>query len=132
MSIEQHLIEWLEADAAIHKVKERMKALAGELSLAEAASDACRDAVEAYLAETGEYEVNIEGELQNYQIYYTTPRMSVKADPEATPDEFVTIERKPRLKEIGSFLEGLPEGETPNWASIQKGESKLTYRIKKK
>jgi len=130
--IEDALIEWMKADAEIYRIKEVAKKLASDLQLAENEADKCRDNVAAYLAETGEFEVNIEGELQNYQIYYTTPRKSVKADSEATPDEFCKIERKPKLREIGEYIESLPEGEMPNWASFHTGEPKLSYRIKKK
>ena len=91
-------------------------------------------AIEAEMKETGEYEVLLNGSVIDYKISWSTPRDRVKVDAEATPDDFVKIERKPMLKEIGEHLKSLQaEGKPlPNWASIEKGESKLKWAAVKK
>lgn len=90
--------------------------------------------IEAAMKETGEYEVVLPGSVTDYKIVWSAPRERVKADPEATPDEFVKIERKPKLKEIGEHLKALrDEGNPlPNWASVESGEAKLQWKAIKK
>lgn len=88
--------------------------------------------IQTLMNETGEVEVILPDENCDYKICYTTPRESVKVDADAVPDEFVKIERKPKLKEIGEYLKGMPNDSRLNWASLEKGEAKLTYKLVKK
>lgn len=125
----ENLIKWLEADAKIAEIKSQMSKLSDEKSTYERAADEARIALADEMAANGVTEDTIEGELVNYKLCYTTPRQSVKADAEATPDEFCKIERVPKLKEIKEFLDA---GNQVNWASVQLGESKLTYKVVKK
>ncbi len=125
----EHLIKWLEADAKIAEIKSQMSKLSDEKSTYERAAEEARIALDDEMAANGVTEDTIEGELVNYKLSYTTPRQSVKADAEATPDDFCKIERVPKLKEIKEFLDA---GNQVNWASIQLGESKLTYKVVKK
>ncbi len=129
--IEDNLKIWLDADSRVSKIKNSMKDLQEDLKNAEKDADAARDAIVAEMADTGEYEVNIPGEYCDYKIYYTTPRESVKvADADSVPDEFCKLVRTPKLKEIGEYIR---DAETPpNWASIQLGEPKLTYKLEKR
>lgn len=91
------------------------------------------EGVERLLAETGEYEVLLPGSITDYKIGWSNPPERVKADPEATPDEFCKIERKPKLTEIKEYLKGLrAEGmPLPNWASFERGEPKLGWKALK-
>lgn len=90
--------------------------------------------IAALMAQTGEVEVALPDVASDFRIGWQAGRESVKADPAATPDEFVKIERKPMLKEIGDHLRALREAgqSLPNWASLEKGERKLGYRIVKR
>ena len=90
--------------------------------------------IEALMAESGEVEVKLPGTVTDYVIGWSKPRESIKADADATPDEFVKIERKPKLKEIGDHLKALRKAGKPfpNWASFEKGEKKLVWKALKK
>jgi len=87
------------------------------------------------MKETGEVECVIPGNAVDYVVSYSTPRESVKVeDVDAVPEEFVKIERKPILKDIGEHLNKLRDigVSLPNWAVFQLGESKLQWRTRKK
>lgn len=90
--------------------------------------------VERLMTETGEVEVLLPGEATDFKIAWSTPRETVKAEPDATPDEFCRVERKPKLKEIADHLKSLRASgaDLPNWASFQLGESKLGWKAVKK
>ena len=127
--IEDILIRWMEADKAVSDIKKEADAVEQRLKAAQAESDSARDAAKDYMAETGEYQVDIEGGLADYQIYWTAARESLKVEnPDAVPDEFCKIERKPKLREIADYIKDNPV----NWAVMEKGTSKLTYKLKKK
>ena len=130
----QHFAKVLKADAAIAEAKTKKQEAEAKAKLAiNAAEKQARDAwdaIEALMKETGEYEVLLPDNHIDYKICYTTPRQSVKVDESAVPDEFVRIERKPKLKEIGDYLKTLDT--PPNWASFERGEPKLTYKAVKK
>jgi hypothetical protein len=70
----------------------------------------------------------------DFKIGWTTPRETVKAEPDATPDQFCKIERKPKLKEIAEHLKHLRQANLPlpNWASFERGASKLAWKAVKK
>lgn len=128
----------LQAEEAVSEVKQRQTEaetlLQQERNGKETQLEKAWAVVSAILAETGEFEVILAGQVTDYKIGYSTPRETVKAEPEATPDEFCKIERKPKLKEISEHLKALrAEGkDLPNWASFQLGESKLTWKAIKK
>jgi hypothetical protein len=90
--------------------------------------------VEKLMAETGEVEVILPGDVTDFKIAWSTPRETVKVEPEAVPDEFCKMERKPRLKEIMDYLKGLRDAslDFPNWASFQTGSSKLGWKAIKR
>ena len=93
------------------------------------------EAVQKLMAETGEPEVLLPGAVTDYKIAPSTPRETVKVEsPDAVPDEFCKIERKPRLKEIGEFMKGLRDQNLPlpNWARFEHGASKLGWKAVKK
>lgn len=129
--IEENLKLWLDADSRASKIKNSIKDLQEDLKAAEKDADAARDAIVAEMADTGEFEVNIAGEYCDYKIYYTTPRESVKvSDADAVPEEFCKLVRTLKLKEIGDYIRN--QETHPNWASIQLGEPKLTYKLEKR
>jgi hypothetical protein len=86
------------------------------------------------MAETGKVEVLLPGAVTDFKIGWSTPRETVRVEPDAVPDEFCKIERKPRLKEIGEYLKGLRDaGEPfPNWGGFQTGASKPAWKAVKK
>jgi hypothetical protein len=116
------------------KFQEAAAVLEREVALAEQALKAAWVDVNDLLAETGEFEVTLPGSVTDYKLYFTTPTQRVKVEPEAVPDEFCKIERKPKLKEIGDYLKQLKEvgGSPPNWARFEAGESKLAWKAIKK
>lgn len=128
----------LEAEKAVSSAAKELDDATIMLSLkksqAETELNAAWQAVETIMKETGEFEVNLPGEYNDYVIYYSKPSKRVKASTEATPDEFIKIERKPKLKEIGDHLkELLAKGEPlPNWAAFEEGTPKLCWKAKKK
>lgn len=125
----ENLIKWLEADRAIAEIKSQMAKLSAEKATYERAAEEARIALSDEMAANGVTEDLIEGELVNYKLYFPTPRESVKVDADAVPEEFCKIERVPRLKEIKEHIDA---GNQVNWASIQLGESKLSYKVIKK
>ena len=133
-SLMKHFAEVLKADAIISEAKTakrdaEAKAMFAINGAEKRAADAWA-AIESLMKETGEIEVILPDDHIDYKISYTTPRQSVKVDEAAVPDEFVRIERKPKLKEIGDYLKTLDT--PPNWASFEQGKPKLTYKAVKK
>lgn len=130
--------EWFEAEQVVSEVKRELEGhtlrLKGAILSAEKRAELAQEKISAAMKETGEYELLIPCTAVDYKIAYSTLRESVKADAECCPDEFVKIERKPRLKEIGDYLKTLREkGERlPNWATLEKGEPKLGWSAVKK
>jgi len=128
----------LNAEERVSDAKSKFDEATAVLSLqkseAETALSAAWGEVALLLNETGEVEVLLPGSVTDFRVGWTTPRESIKADPEATPDEYCRVERKPKLKEIGEYLKGLREGglPLPNWASFQSGEPKLAWKAVKK
>lgn len=91
--------------------------------------------IRGLLDESGEVSAVLPGEVTDYEIYRTAARESVKVvDPEAVPEAFCKVERKPKLKEIGDYLRAQARASLPlpNWAALELGESKLAWRAKKK
>lgn len=123
------------AEQEIAACKQEMNEMKSRSAKAEKVIEAAWGEIAALLAETGEYEVLLPGRANDYKIGYGPPRESVEIiDEEAVPDQFVKLERNPMRKEIGEHLKGLREtGEAmPNWARLEKGERRLTYRLVKK
>jgi hypothetical protein len=144
-AIQEHEQKLLVAFAAVLAAEDRLSdvrtrleqattLLQQERTGAEAALERAWVEVQNLLAETGEVEVLLPGQVTDFKIGWGKPRETVKAEPEATPDEFCKIERKPKLKEIGEHLKGLREGglPLPNWASFHTGEPKLWWKAVKK
>lgn len=129
------MINWLSADKKVSEVKKMMSELQSDLDAALKESEQAGFAFKEEMISTGEYEVTIPGEFIDYVVYFTTPRESVKVEnPDAVPDQFVKIVRTPKLKEIKEELDRIKnDGEPlPNWAVVQLGEKKLTYKAVKK
>lgn len=128
----------LQAEEAISDVKRRKAEaetlLQHELNGRESDLAAAWGEIKKLLDESGEFEVLLPGEATDFKIGWSTPRETVKAEPDATPDEFCKIERKPKLKEIADHLKQLRAAglSLPNWASVQLGEPKLTWNAVKK
>jgi hypothetical protein len=123
-----------QVSAAKMKLEEATTTLGLEKSTADAALSAAWGEVASLLKETGEVEVLLPGSVTDFKVGWTNPREGIRADPEATPDEYCKIERKPKLKEIGEHLRGLRDGgmPLPNWASFHLGEPKLAWKAVKK
>jgi len=115
-------------------IKAAQEANAAALRHAEQAQAEAWAEIARLMAETGEVEVVLPDETHDYKIGYGTSRESVKADPDACPDEFVKVERKPKLKEIGDHLKALRDkgAAAPNWARLEKSEPKLSWTLVKK
>lgn len=96
------------------------------------AADAWKE-IQSLMNETGEYEVLLPGEVTDFKIGYGSTREVVKVEnPDAVPDEFCKLERKPMLKEIGEHIRSLPEEQRPNWARLERTEAKLGWKAVKK
>jgi hypothetical protein len=128
----------LQAEEAISDVKKRQAEaetlLKQEMNGRETDLATAWEQIKLLMAETGEVEVLLPGEATDFKIGWSTPRETVKAVPDATPDEFCKIERNPKLKEIADHLKqlrtaGIP---LPNWASFQRGGRKLSWKAVKK
>lgn len=127
--MKEHLIKWLEADKQIAEINIKIAELQKEKALYERSTEEASIAISDEMSANGVIEDIIEGELINYKLYFTTPRMTVKVDAAAVPDEFCKIERVPKKKEIKEFLEA---GNQVNWASLERGASNLSYKAVKK
>lgn len=124
-----------DAEDALAEAKADAQRAIQKANQAEHALALAWDAVASLMAATGEYEAVLPGIDTDYLIAWSKPRESVKViDPEAVPDEFCKLERKPRLKEIGDMLkECRDNGITlPNWAALEPGQPKLGWKPVKK
>lgn len=91
--------------------------------------------VEEIMKKNGLLEDTLPGSANDYKIYYTTPRETVKVvDEKAVPKEFIKIEKSVMKKELLEHLKGLRDGKLnlPNWATIERGNSKLQWKAIKK
>lgn len=126
----EQLARWIAADAKISNLKEQIAELEAEKQLQEREAQDAASQIKQGMLENGVTEDLIEGEHINYKIHFTTPRGAVKCpNPDAVPDDFCKIERKPELKKIKEFLD---EGNLVNWAAIEFSEPKVTYKLVKK
>jgi len=120
--------ELAEAEGELSKAK---AFLGTKKSIAEGKVIMAWKAVKELMDETGETEVMLPaGNGTWYKIYYTAPRQSLEVDEDAVPDEWVKVERKPKLLEIKEYLKS--QESLPNWAHYKTGESKLAWRNVKK
>ena len=120
------------AKTDLDAITAKMKALIGEAQIEQ---DAAWAEIAALMGESGEFEVTLPGQANDFRIGWNTPRESVDVpDVAAVPDEFVKIERKAKLKEIGEHLKKLRDQNAalPNWARFERGERKLQYKVVKK
>lgn len=129
--------EMLRAEEAISKLKTQADEAAAKLTLAiaeqQAALGIAQYRLQKLMSETGEVEVILPGEVTDFKIGYGPSRESVKVEnPDAVPDQFCKLERKPKLKEIGEHLKSLPDSERPNWARLERSEPKLQWKSIKK
>lgn len=129
----------LQAEEVLRVAEVALRDQAAALSLKVAeAETALRDAwlgVEQIMQETGEVELLLPGEAGDYKIAYGASRESVKCESvDAVPDEFVRLERKPKLKEIGDHLKGLRAigSAMPNWAALERKPGRLAWKLVKK
>lgn len=144
-AIQEHQQKLIRAFAEVLKAEDAMSAAKAKLAevttpleiaanQAEHALGVAWVEVQKLMAETGEVEVRLLGSVTDYKIGWSNPPERVKAEPDATPDEFCKIERKPKLKEIGVHLKELRDSgqPLPNWASLERGEPKLVWKAVKK
>jgi len=122
------------AEDSIAGIKSELARLKDDQGLHERELESAWQAMAQLMADTGEVEVILPDTSIDYKIAYSTPRETVKADPDATPDEFCKIERKPKLVEIGKHLNQLRDSgqPLPNWAQFEAGANKLTWKAIKK
>ena len=127
--IETLLSRWLEADKKVAEIKQQMDLLDTELHRYKREAESAAFEIQQEMADTGEYEILVQGEYTDYKIYWGGGRESVKVEnPDAVPDEFCKIERKPKLREIAEHL----KTNQVNWATMEKGSKKLNYKLVKK
>jgi hypothetical protein len=127
--IETLLSRWLEADKNAAQIKAEIDALEIKLHTAKREAESAAFEIQQEMADTGEYEILVQGEYTDYKIYWGGGRESVKVEnPDAVPDEFCKIERKPKLREIAEHL----KTNQVNWAAVEKGSQKLNYKLVKK
>lgn len=145
-AIEQHqqamisaFAEVLKAEDAVSvakaKLDEATTTLGREVNGATTRLEQAWAEIQKLMAETGEPEVILPGQVTDYKIGWSTPRETVKVEsPDAVPDEFCKMERKPKLREIGEHLKVIREqgGTFPNWGRFELGSSKLTWKAVKK
>jgi hypothetical protein len=145
-AIETHEDAMMEAFVSVLKAEDRIRHAKSELDAVKArvepeiaaGESELRNAwlaVQALMGETGEVEVVLPGTACDYCIGFDTPREAVKVDdPSAVPDEWVEIERNAKKKEIAKYLKGLRDTgrAMPNWAALERGEPKLSWRAVKK
>ncbi|MDZ4858052.1 MAG: hypothetical protein SGI88_03645 [Candidatus Hydrogenedentes bacterium] len=121
--------------AAKTKLAETIAPLQSEVTQSELAVREAWIGVRDLMNETGEVEVILPGVANDYKIGWNKQRESVIVESvDALPDEYVKLERKAKLKEIGEHLKGLRDGglSFPNWARLEMGESKLVWKAVKK
>lgn len=126
--MKEYLIRWLEADNKISELEAEKKNIEASIKSQKREAESARLAITAYMRENGLVKDIIEGEYCNYTLTFPKLRGSLKCNPEAVPDEFCDIIRKPKLKEIREYITNNPV----NWASIEFGEEELIYSISKK
>jgi hypothetical protein len=90
------------------------------------------NAIEAYMTETGEYELIIEGKMGNFKVCRTPITKSIDIiDVDAVPDEYLRIKKEPdkiAIKEAYKNADTLP-----NWLGYKHGGGTLTWKpVKKK
>lgn len=139
--VAQHEQATIDAFAAVLTIEDSMAAikvemnrLNSELELNERGLRAAWQTVADLMAATGEVEMLLPGTGVDYKVGWTTPRESVKVEPEAVPDEFCKLERKPKLREIGEWLREQRDAgvDLPNWGRFELGERRLSWKAVKK
>ena len=86
-----------------------------------------------HMKSTGQLSMVLPGDVTDYKIAFKAgSERVVVADPEAVPDEFCKVERKPMLTEIKKHIADLPEGETVNWATVERGPESIGWKAIKK
>jgi len=126
--MKEYFIRWVTADNAIFDLKNRLSDIENEIKKQQAEADDAQLAIANEMNESGVLEETIAGELIDYVLYFTKGRESVKVEnPDAVPDEFCKIERKPKLKEIKEYI---ASGNHVNWACVETGSGKLSYKAK--
>lgn len=125
--------EVLAQERAAAQAQSELTSITAELKIkigyAEKAQEAAWAQIAEMMKETGEWQVIIPSEELDYKISYSALRKSVKANADAAPDEYVKIERKPKMKEIKELLES---GQQVNWASFEESAPKLQWKAIKK
>lgn len=130
--IEEKLEACLEAEARHGELVEHKAVVMNDWDKRIREAEKELEAAEAALklAMGNEESVIVKGGYQNWKISYTKPRGKVKVtNIDAVPDEFVKIEKKPKLKEIGEYLD---EHGLSNWAEIETSEPKIQIKGIKK
>ena len=130
--IEKALEACLEAEARLGELTEHKAVIMREwdLKIHKAENDLTDAEIALKAAMGNEESVIVKGGYQNWKISYKKPRGKVKVtNIDAVPDEFVKIEKKPKLKEIAEYLDKVG---LSNWAEIETSEPKIQIRSIKK
>ena len=127
----------MKAEGEIAQIREWVDSAQSDIARHESAAGEGWGRIAALMAETGEVEVRLPSSTpgHEFRVYRRPPHQSVSVtDADAVPDEFVKLERKPRLKEIGDHLKALRDAgwALPNWAALKSGEAKLAYKLQKR
>lgn len=89
------------------------------------------DDIEAYMNETGEYEIILQGGMTDFKICRTPITKSIDvADIDAVPEEYLRIKNEPdkiAIKEAFKDAKVLP-----NWLTYKQGGGNLTWKTVKK
>jgi prefoldin subunit 5 len=142
---EEHDQKLMEAFVEVLHAEERLRAYKTQLSEVEAEVkpminrtqaeiEKAWQAVQEIMAESGEYEALLPGTGNDYKIAFSKGVEVVVGDAEAAPDEWVKVERSLKKKELLPHLKELRDAgqPLPNWARIERSESKIGYRLVKK
>lgn len=116
------------------KARDAATAIGFEINTVEREAEGAWSTIRGIMESAGVVSETLPGEADSpndYQLSFSTPRESVDVpDVEAVPDDFVKLKKEADKKKIGDYLKA---GNTPNWASMKLGESKLSWRpVKRK
>ena len=86
------------------------------------------DDIEAYMKETGEYEIILKGAMTDFKICRTP--ITTTLDVDAVPDEFLRIKKEPDKLAIKEAFKDVST--LPNWLIRKHGGGNITWKTIKK
>lgn len=127
------LEQWVKADAAIKTLQKEKRDTVTKLDIAiaeyEKAIAEYKAQIDAEMKANGVIEDIYEGNMTNFKVCYQKQPEKVVIDEDAVPDEYCRIKREPNKTAIKEMLQS---GVQTNWARLERGEDKLTYKVVKK